>query len=754
MTIALLLFCSLQAQTITEPIISHGPVPELLLRRNKQIAAQSTQKKPVLNYRKYKKEDHSEWAENIFLDKFINSGRIVYGDSINLYLDAVAKRVLAPYSGKLNQVRVYLIKSPEILTFSTRYQDLFISTGALALAKDEASVAYLIARQGVHLMYKHYPVLYPTGKYFSNLVNPDILSQSLVLYKNEDEIFADTMGLQLTRAAGYDESSAWDGFELLNYHYEDWGQFPIADSLVRSVVFTPAMLQYKKGSIFDTTEIFGKFFHFEHSDGNVAETENNTNSGHQVRYYYSGGDDYIYRTTYYSHNLKEKNQLSAGSRIATVEEALRDTKGRQFLTASEAQFQQYQKSARRQEVLELLREKKYQAAIYNSYVNDKLYGKEDLNALVRAFAWYSMVYNLNASRKDIVKFNEETAPAGRIEMNQIFKTHTVLQLQLLAVRQIATEVRTTKTKAVMDELLDGTLTILFNNLKFFPKKYMETQVGPDSGSMNTAVFADLWDTEFKSHFKAARELRIQQTFNVSRTDPDAFDPDSKHYSGKDSIWEFIPESFGRNAAKRSLGIDTLLVGNPSLIWTHSNTDGYNDFRQLGAEPVIEMQMRNQLAKSAGETQLKVIPFHIAGFDGITTAIYNRNCAAARAMGAIANNEFEPIINIDRELAANEFNGRKNLHLCWLTYECESKNRFDSYDDAMFLTGSIICLIPLPFYLVYRSMDKYSTKQYCVVANTMNSNIEGTILMSGKSKVSASYIRSHMDNICNQVHNKP
>ncbi|MFW6296835.1 MAG: M48 family metallopeptidase, partial [Halothece sp.] len=136
------------------------------------------------------------------------------GDQINNYVDRIGQR-LAQYSTRPNiPYKFYVVRDDSINAFATMGGNVYMNTGLIKAADNEAQLASVVAHEIAHIDERHaveqmrqralaQGVLSAAGLDESTAVQ---IGVELALQRpnsREDEIEADQRGLEMLRAAGY-----------------------------------------------------------------------------------------------------------------------------------------------------------------------------------------------------------------------------------------------------------------------------------------------------------------------------------------------------------------------------------------------------------------------------------------------------------------------------------------------------------------------------------------------------------------------
>ncbi|GAB4403020.1 MAG: hypothetical protein OHK0039_01630 [Bacteroidia bacterium] len=152
--------------------------------------------------------------------QLIRSGQILCNDPVSDYLASVGDRLLADHGALRARIRFYAVRSTSINAFSTADGMILVNLGLLARLDNEAQLAFVIAHEISHYALDHawqvfqevHRSKHRREQWEQDKGQPDLLNR----YAQEKEIEADSLGLQLFLAAGYDPASVPEILDLLD----------------------------------------------------------------------------------------------------------------------------------------------------------------------------------------------------------------------------------------------------------------------------------------------------------------------------------------------------------------------------------------------------------------------------------------------------------------------------------------------------------------------------------------------------------
>ena len=163
------------------------------------------------------KKSEKEFLETIHfnVDMILQSGAVLYGDPITVYINDVAKNLLKHKPELMDKLRFYTIKSNATNAFCTDQGIIFVSTGLISQIVNEAQLAYVLAHEISHYEKKHIVQKYDYTSKSSNRFDISLLSK----YSKDHELEADLLGIELYHKAGYAKEELILTFDVLNYSH-------------------------------------------------------------------------------------------------------------------------------------------------------------------------------------------------------------------------------------------------------------------------------------------------------------------------------------------------------------------------------------------------------------------------------------------------------------------------------------------------------------------------------------------------------
>lgn len=179
-----------------------------------------------------KSEDKFLLQSNYFLDEVLLSGRVLFGDSVTNYINAVADIILKDDPKLRKKLQFFTLKSSSVNAFSTNQGMVFVTLGLLAQLSSEAELAFILAHEIVHYTENHVidayvenqDIIHGEGEYkgldYDEKI--DLMSQ----YSKEAELEADKKGLLRFLKTNYNLDGVQGAFDVLQYSYLPFDEVP------------------------------------------------------------------------------------------------------------------------------------------------------------------------------------------------------------------------------------------------------------------------------------------------------------------------------------------------------------------------------------------------------------------------------------------------------------------------------------------------------------------------------------------------
>jgi beta-barrel assembly-enhancing protease len=224
-TIVFFLFASYFGYAQGRPIQSHGEIPEEF----RTLTATKVQKQQAENQQSNRNEQQKKrineflLQNNYVIDELLQSGKILFGDSLTSYVNEVAAFLLADDPVLQSQLRFYVMKSNEVNAFATNQGIIFVTIGLLAQLENEGQLAAVLSHEIAHFEKEH-----SINKVLeSDRINRSSSNQRynrkdsrmrlLSAFSRDMEFEADSLGFIRLVNRGYDEQVALSVLDILQF---------------------------------------------------------------------------------------------------------------------------------------------------------------------------------------------------------------------------------------------------------------------------------------------------------------------------------------------------------------------------------------------------------------------------------------------------------------------------------------------------------------------------------------------------------
>lgn len=234
---------------------SSGLLPEdFTVRSSEKFARESSD--VVYDSKRERKDKETFLLESNFqIEEMLHSGRIVFGDTITSYLNAIKDVILKNNPSLSPNIRIYTLLSNDVNAFTFDNGIVIVTTGLLAQVQNEAQLAYILCHEFVHFKYKHAITGYVesrrvergAGVYASLSRGEEDLAK--FRFAKEQETEADEEGLALYRNTPYSLQALQGVFDVLLYSY-----LPINDIVFPKEHFNDGFYVLPSTAFLDTVQ--------------------------------------------------------------------------------------------------------------------------------------------------------------------------------------------------------------------------------------------------------------------------------------------------------------------------------------------------------------------------------------------------------------------------------------------------------------------------------------------------------------------
>ncbi|MCA6362737.1 MAG: hypothetical protein IM638_06840 [Bacteroidetes bacterium] len=211
----LLAFSCLYSQQADFPLMySHGKIPRKFLIKPEAAAKEEIDAIKAQSKRLTQAEVDYIYIREYTFSHYITEGIITYGDEISNFSQRIVNRLLVNDPELNKKINVYLLRSYEARLVSFDNGIIFVSTGLFSKIENEAQLAYLLAREIIHIRENHARENY-LNTYSGESRN--IRYQDRVsVFSAEQEAVTDKKAIRLFIDAGYAMEESVKSLTLLS----------------------------------------------------------------------------------------------------------------------------------------------------------------------------------------------------------------------------------------------------------------------------------------------------------------------------------------------------------------------------------------------------------------------------------------------------------------------------------------------------------------------------------------------------------
>lgn len=226
---------------------SFGPIPDdFLLLTTQKIEAYKSQ-----HSEEFSKSKDFVVKSYYHIDEMLLSGRIAFGDPVTEYINKIAKEILKTQPQLLKELQFYNLKSAQFNAASSPHGIIFVNAGTFAYLENEAQLAYVLCHEIAHYQLKHALNSYAEnqktmkGKGIYGSMSLDQRIERYFSYKHENEMEADSVGIDLFLKTGYDPSEIKKALRTLHYYYLPFGNLPFNTDFFNTPDLTVPSVYFK-----------------------------------------------------------------------------------------------------------------------------------------------------------------------------------------------------------------------------------------------------------------------------------------------------------------------------------------------------------------------------------------------------------------------------------------------------------------------------------------------------------------------------
>jgi hypothetical protein len=746
------------------PLYCSGDIPDVFLQsaESKYLADVKAEKEVSQN--KYVSRDKGEFLfqSNYFVDELLQSGKVLFGDSVTLYINQVADRVLINEPELRNKLSFYALRSEEPNAFSTDQGLIFVTLGLLAQLENEAQLAFVLSHEIAHFEKRHTLAVYiQSRKTFGSdrekrEFDIDEKIRAFSNHEKSNEFEADSLGLARLSRTGYSCEEAMTAMFVLQFSH-----LPFEDYVFNYTVFQRPMMIFPS-SLF-LTEVKPVDL-----DG---DSEDDSYSSHP--------------------NLarrRESLQMQYNDLV---------NQGTEKFAGTEAQFNMIRNICRF-EVLRLeIVSRDYARAIYDA----QFLQKEFAGSIYLQRAISKSLYLL-AKYKNSSAYNDGMPNYNKVEGNQqqcyfLWQKMSDEQLTAVALRELYELSRVDSSAFVKSMLYDlGTEGVLLHKMTLAEMRrsrslYYEAiadTMKKDSVGQKTAVIKDSAKTEqgtgyVSKYDKLRKEKKNQEKTKVvetktaekSRFNMLAFadildepgviaiftkceelaEQETRDKEAEQNRYDNMSSYERRKAEEKegkaaiappALGVDTLMVIDPYYFYATEHA-GYK---------VVESEHgRYQLCDNVDEVaqaaELPIVMLSIKEFTKTDVAKYNALATVNEWLEESFNHDETEVLPAEcefTEAVSKEFHTKDIFITGVFSFKEPKENR------GFIILYSIICYPILPFGLIYALTPEHETYIVSGVYDLNSGQKNMARVTKLKAKAKSGYIKSQMYDIFSGIKKDP
>ena len=345
-------------------------------------------KKSKVNIKAFKE------SNDYFIDRFLNSGRVVAYSKANVYLDQVADKLLQHDPALRAKLKFYIVYTSEVNAFTFTNGMIFVNVGLFARLENEAQLAFILAHEIAHYTKKH---VFERYKFSSeseveDMNEEEFLEVVLSKFSRNQEFEADQIGFDIFKKSGYTQSEAAKVFEILKL-----SEYPVENKKIEKHVFEGQYLKVPYAFYPDTAiQIV------------VNDDENDSTHTHPSSW----------KRQLALGKQMDNNASNFGSPFKIDAKAFANIKLASQFALSEI----------------LIQEKDYISSLYNSELLLSKYPNNETLLGLKVKAYYFLLANINAGSSSSVIKKPKKINGEIRKFHQLFKKLNIKETNTLALR--------------------------------------------------------------------------------------------------------------------------------------------------------------------------------------------------------------------------------------------------------------------------------------------------------------------------------
>jgi predicted Zn-dependent protease len=259
------------------PVSSTGQLPPIFVKTLTEKTNEDLSLLKDKNNSDLSKKKEFAIANNFNVDRILRGGSVLYNDSVSAYVHRVLNEILKKEPELRDHIQLYVIKSTQVNAFSFDNGVILVNTGLISQLDDESQLAFILCHELIHYKRRHSINAYldfmtpSTNRYRKSRNDMDVLN-----YSKDQEIEADTAGLELFKATSYDLEAIHSSFDVLQYSYLPFDEQEFPRSFLED-----GNLKFPKSYFLDKTSPIREDDNYDDSKSthpNIRKRKTNVNS--------------------------------------------------------------------------------------------------------------------------------------------------------------------------------------------------------------------------------------------------------------------------------------------------------------------------------------------------------------------------------------------------------------------------------------------------------------------------------------------
>lgn len=342
---------------------------------------------------KVKIKDFKE-SNDYFIDRFLNSGKVIAYSKSNRYLDLVADKLLANEPELRKKVKFYLVNSSEVNAFTFTNGMIFFNMGLFSRLENEAQLAFVMAHEIAHFKQKHAFERYKFGvdSEVEDMSEEEFYEVVLSKFSRNQEFEADEIGFEIYRNSNYPFSAATQVFELLKL-----SDYPLENKSFDKSIFESNYLKIPR--VFYSDSIIPTIPFDDEND------------------------------SLHSHPSCSKRQAALVKKFETSSRATASV-----FQVSESDFRSIKKACQFALCETYLQEKEYVNALYHLEILLQEHPKHPFLLNQKVKSYYYLLANINSGNSASVIKKPKNIKGEISKFHQLFKSLSAEEINMLALR--------------------------------------------------------------------------------------------------------------------------------------------------------------------------------------------------------------------------------------------------------------------------------------------------------------------------------